>query len=398
MRLLITGASGYIGQRLVAMATAHGHAVTVLGRKPAVDAKLFPWRLGETVPAAALVGTEAVIHLAHDWRADADGQDSNGDATVALARQALATGVGRFVFASSTSSREEAPNVYGRSKHASEKRLAALPGAAGPIVSARIGVVYGGAPAGPYGLMRRIAALSPVLPMVGLEREVQPIHLDEVCAALLTLAARQDLPQDCYIVAGRAMRFGNWLKLLRRAQGGKSLLLIPMPVSLMLMACDLTRLMPGLPTIGRERVLGLTAAAPMPSGPSLQALGLTPGDPLTLLQGEQGAAEAEVLLRYLNGAPTPAMMRALTDGLARAGLVPLGLSPWMLRHPGLLALAEPPANRRANPLAQALYLAAQVIEAYRPPARCPTFLEVASLLLRDLVTWPLRRIAMWRRR
>ena len=64
--------------------------------------------------------------------------------------------------------------------------------------------------------------------------------------------------------------------------------------------------------------------------------------------GRTGAAEAKVLLRYLNGAPTWTMTSAPTDGLARAGLVPLGLSPWMLRHPSLMALAEPPANRRAT--------------------------------------------------
>lgn len=282
MKLLITGASGYIGQRLAETARARGHQVMVLGRRALDGFDVTAWRLGEAVPAEALAGAGALIHLAHDWSADSKTGDANGAATEALARQALAAGLARFVFASSTSSRSDAANAYGRSKFASEARLAALPGAAGHIVSARIALVYGGPPSGQYGLMRRIAALSPVLPMVGLERQVQPIHVDEVCAALLALAERPDLSKNVYVVAGAAMTFGAWLKLLRKAQGKGSLLLIPVPVGLMLLACDLTRLLPGL-AVSRERVLGLTAATAMNRGDDMAALGVTPGDPLTLL-------------------------------------------------------------------------------------------------------------------
>lgn len=282
MKLLITGASGYIGQRLAQTARARGHQVVVLGRSAPDGFDFVAWRLGERVPDDALTGAGALIHLAHDWSADTGRSDANGAATQALARQALAAGVARVVFASSTSSRADATNAYGRSKFASEARLAALPEAAGRIVSARIGLVYGGRPSGQYGLMRRIAGLSPVLPMVGLQRQVQPIHIDEVCAALLALAERPDLTKNHYVVAGAAMTFGAWLKSLRKAQGKGSLLLFPVPVGLMLLACDLTRLLPGL-TVSRERVLGLTTAIAMAPDNDLTALGVTPGDPLTLL-------------------------------------------------------------------------------------------------------------------
>jgi nucleoside-diphosphate-sugar epimerase len=282
VKLLITGASGYIGQRLAEMARARGHQVMVLGRSPLKGFDFTAWRLGEQIASETLAGAGALIHLAHDWTADTGNGDANGAATEALARQALAAGVSRFVFASSTSSRADAANAYGRSKFASEARLAALPQAPGRIVSARIALVYGGPPSGQYGLMRRIAALSPVLPMVGLKRQVQPIHVDEVCAALLSLAERPDLTKSHYVVAGEVMTFGAWLKLLRKAQEKGSLLLIPVPARLMLLACDLSRLLPGL-TVSRERVLGLTGATAMARGDDLTALGVTPGDPLTLL-------------------------------------------------------------------------------------------------------------------
>jgi uncharacterized protein YbjT (DUF2867 family) len=116
---------------------------------------------------------------------------------------------------------------------------------------------------------------------------VLPIQVNEVSAALLALAERPDLAKQRYVVAGAAMVFGTWLKLLRRAQGKGALFLIPVPVGLMLLACDLTRLLPGVPTVSRERVLGLTGATAMDPGHDLSALGVTPGDPLTLLR--QGA-------------------------------------------------------------------------------------------------------------
>jgi nucleoside-diphosphate-sugar epimerase len=280
-RLLVTGASGYIGKRFVAMARSDGHTVVAPGRTAAPDAEFFPWSLGEDMPSAALTGVDAVIHLAHSWRADASGASHlNAEAGERLAREALAANVPRFVFASSTSARPTALNAYGRVKHAMETGFAALPQAAGRIVSARIALVYGGEPAGQYATMRKLTALTPILPMVGIDRMVQPIHLDEVCRALLVLALSPALKEPVYVIAGAPMRFGQWLKLLRKVQTGRGLMLIPVPLGLLLWMSKLTHLVP------RERLLGLASTSPMAAAESLAALGIEPGDPQTLLQRE----------------------------------------------------------------------------------------------------------------
>src|SRR5258708_3402200 len=70
-RLLVTGASDYIGKHLTAMARAQGHTLVAPGRNAAPGAEFFPWSLGDVMPQAALAGVDAVIHLAHSWRADA---------------------------------------------------------------------------------------------------------------------------------------------------------------------------------------------------------------------------------------------------------------------------------------------------------------------------------------
>jgi uncharacterized protein (TIGR01777 family) len=70
MRLTVTGATGFVGTRLVAALTARGDDVTVLSRDAAragerlgVDAVAWDGQ-SEPAPAAALAGRDVVVHLA----------------------------------------------------------------------------------------------------------------------------------------------------------------------------------------------------------------------------------------------------------------------------------------------------------------------------------------------
>jgi len=224
--------------------------------------------------------------------------------------------------------------------------------------------------------------------MLGLDREVQPIHLDEVCRGLLKLALDPALAQPSYVLAGDAITFAQWLTMLRLVQTGGRLRLIPIPENLMLRAC---KIFPFL----RERVLGLLGAEAMAG--NLQALGIVPADPFVVLRQEEGRvgeAEARALLQYLAETPlTLPMQRDLATGLARAGLSPLGLPVLLRNHPGLIALTEPPATARSNRLGQALQLAAQVLEAHAPPPPRPGIFKTAWLVLWDLLLLPLRLLA-----
>jgi len=73
--LILTGATGYIGQAVVDAALAEGRRVTVLGRRGVAGTRFVAWRLGEAVPVEALEGEAAadmaLVHLAHDWGAGA---------------------------------------------------------------------------------------------------------------------------------------------------------------------------------------------------------------------------------------------------------------------------------------------------------------------------------------
>lgn len=402
-RLIITGSTGYIGARLAATARELGFEVIEFGRRSGAK-----WRIGDEPAASDLEGAAAVIHLAHSWATEPEAAEENNiniSGTVKLAEAARAAGVPHFVFSSSTSSRQEALNVYGRTKFRIEQHLAAS--SAAPIVRiARIGLVYGGPRVAMYGLMAKLAGLSPLLPMIGLSRKVQPIHLDEVAAGLLALATREDLqPQTFMLAQEKPISFAAWLSILRRSQGKGKLHFIPIPLGFALFACRMTKLVPLIPTVDPERVLGLAGAAPMESAESLRLLSLNPADPITVLtrefaetDQEELHGEAKALLQYLGITPTELQLQRLGEGLRREGLSPLGLSPMLIRHPCLLALFEPPANRTQHRLARALYLADLASEPERYSTKKTGLFGAMLTIAGDVLLFPLRALLAGRYR
>jgi nucleoside-diphosphate-sugar epimerase len=110
MRTLVTGATGRIGSRFVPRLLEQDGEVVVLVRD---EARGEPLRrrgaevvTGDLRDAAsrrrAVDGVDAVVHLAASFRGvpDEEAVAVNRDATVALARDAVDAGVGRFVLAS----------------------------------------------------------------------------------------------------------------------------------------------------------------------------------------------------------------------------------------------------------------------------------------------------------
>jgi len=231
MKMLVTGASGFIGSRLALHAAAMGHALVVAGQsntdaerlrlKELADAgiRVEQGALQEESFARGLVqGCDVVIHLAaaqHEANVpDAYFFDVNVNGTRKLLASAQAAGVKRFVYGSTigvygeyagTALDEETPpqplNVYGRSKLAAEGVVKEAAGVM-DISIVRISETYG---PGDFRLLKLFRAVDRNRFFIigqGLNTR-QAIHVDDLVRGLLLAATHPKAVGQTFIMAGR---------------------------------------------------------------------------------------------------------------------------------------------------------------------------------------------------
>lgn len=127
--LAITGGTGFVGKRLIALATRRGDRVRALTRRPQPAQPGIAWIEGNLEQPDALArlasGAGAVIHVAGVVNAPslADFLRGNAAGTAAMIAAARDAGVRRFVHVSSLSAREPQLSNYGRSKQAGEAEV-----------------------------------------------------------------------------------------------------------------------------------------------------------------------------------------------------------------------------------------------------------------------------------
>ncbi len=131
MTLAITGATGFVGQALIAQGLAAGHEIKALARREQLFRMGVEWVSGDLADQAALRrlvrGSEAVLHVAGVVNAPdpAGFEAGNVAGTLNVIEAALAEGVPRLVLVSSLSAREPELSAYGASKARAEKLVRA---------------------------------------------------------------------------------------------------------------------------------------------------------------------------------------------------------------------------------------------------------------------------------
>ncbi len=418
-RILITGATGYIGRRLVAAALGSGYGVVAAVRDPrrmapAPGLTAAAYDLGDYSDLDELLaGIEAIVHLAVilDPEPGSD-QDPNTRGSRRLLAAARRQGVRRFVFLSSQSAREDAPTRYGRSKWQVEQMLTAS-----GEVAIRPGMVSGGPSRGVYGQLLRLLKRSAVMPVIRPGAPLYPVHVDDLCAVILAVAAGDEPAGGLARAApASATAFGEYLRMLAAERLGRRPWRIPVPAALALTLARVAGAL-GLP-VSRERVLGLAALRPMPAGGGVADLAPEGGfrNVAEALDDEgrrrRLILEATILGRYLLGRRPPlgVLKRYVTAVGVEADARPLELPVIARAWPGLLRAFEPwpghhgPAGAR---LRQRLSLATRIVEmtpqaaplfhAYRERPWPVAILALAWLGLCEAVLLPLRIIAGWRK-
>jgi len=230
MRLLVTGATGFIGSQLVRAARDHGHDVVATGLLNTAIEQQRADRLADEgiaivdgslrVPAFArrlVQGCEAVVHLAAARRAagipDSYFFDVNVEGTQLLLESCVRASVRRFVYGSSiavygsageSALTEDTPiapdDAHGESKAAAEKVARSFSDRL-EISIARIGEAYG--PEDLRLLKSFEAARRGLLPILGAPRNLhQPIHVRDLAQALLLAVEHPAAKGETFVLAG----------------------------------------------------------------------------------------------------------------------------------------------------------------------------------------------------
>lgn len=253
MNILLTGASGFIGGRLLQALAARGHQVLCPVRKipgtlpPGATAMILDFNAAQD-PAdwkAALKGIDVVINAVGIF------QQSPGQtfevlhrvAPCALFKAASSSKVGRIIQISALGADDRAQTPYHLSKKAADDCLLSLPVHA-TVVQPSLVYGPGGASAGFFEMMASL----PLIPLPGQGRQrIQPVHVDDLVAALCALVeTRSREPTRIALVGPVALTLRDFYRQLRAGMGirrAARFLVIPNP--LMATAARFGRVLPG---------------------------------------------------------------------------------------------------------------------------------------------------------
>lgn len=234
LRVVVTGAAGFVGRALCRQLVAAGHVVDALLRNAgAVEAGCRGRVVGDISTIAdwrpLLAGADAVVHLAAithggDLRADAAWEHYrrvNIEATLKLAGGCVECGVRRFVYMSSIKvngersplsggrprafAPEQAPapvDNYGRSKYAAERALTRLLGEQGHALTLlRPPLVYGPGQRGNLQRLQGLVARGWPLPFAGLANRRSLVYVDNLAQAVVQALTRTTPGTRCYTLA-----------------------------------------------------------------------------------------------------------------------------------------------------------------------------------------------------
>ncbi len=237
MRVLLTGATGFIGQHLHRALLAEGHEVVACSRKhpdlPCLD--FFPCDFSQDLSPedwlSRLGAVDAVINAVGIIRETGPQrfQSLHTGAPKALFKACAERNISRVIQISALGADEQAESAYHLSKREADDFLAQQPL---DWLILRPSLVYGLGSASSE-LFAGLAAL-PLTPLIGDgQQPVRPIHIDDLVKAVLTALTNQAPSRqriDC--VGPTALSFKDWLRGWRQWLGKATAPSMRVPFSL----------------------------------------------------------------------------------------------------------------------------------------------------------------------
>ncbi|MDE1145486.1 MAG: NAD-dependent epimerase/dehydratase family protein [Azospirillaceae bacterium] len=267
-KIVVTGATGFVGRALLPRLLAGGHEVVAavrsdgVGLPPGVTAVPVGDLTGPVDWAPALTDAHALIHLAglaHQRNVTPTALEAlNVTATLRLAQSALDAGLRRLVYVSSVKALgDQSPgrplterdtprpdDAYGQSKRAAEEALTTLLPVDGPLSLAilRPPLVHGPQAKANMAALLRLATRWPVLPLGGIANRRSLIGVETLADAITRAAERPDVT-GTFLVTDRPALSTTGLVATLAAAAGKHPWLLPLPGAVW-------RALGGLPRLG----------------------------------------------------------------------------------------------------------------------------------------------------
>jgi uncharacterized protein YbjT (DUF2867 family) len=314
MRILLTGASGFIGQHLLQALLAEGHEVVCAVRRvnKTGDPRLsfihadFTKDTDKSAWLARLSGIEAVINTVGIFR---ESGAQTFDRLHVQAPRALFAAcaesheVHMVVQLSALGADQEADTAYHLSKKAADDYLASLPVRAAIVQPS---LVYGSDGASAR-VFKALASMPFALRFGDAPQLVQPVHVDDVVAAIVALLRRRlylDQDQDheggtrrVPLVGPEVLPFTGYLAALRASMGMGRLRVLRLPGGIARGLARFGRWLPG-GLLDPEALRMLDRGNSGDPGPLLRLLG-RPARPIASFVLEPRAERARAKLDWL---------------------------------------------------------------------------------------------------
>ncbi len=283
-RVLVTGATGFLGRQLTDEMSRRSWGYTVMARS-AVKARLLSERgieviVGDVTDSAACEratrGRDALVHLAA--AADVSDPELNRRVNVAglenMIRACQRNSVRRILFVSSTCAGRGMRDAYGETKRLGEE-LVRQSGLDFTIL--RPTMIYGRG-SKEFDLFVRAIRCSPVVPLVASGRSrVQPVFVGDSVAAILDVLGNARCVGRTYDLAGPTpVSIRGLVRLVCGVLGLRPRLILPVPVAPALVAARLLGALLRHVPITVDQVLAFAQDTVVNTQPLRDDVGFTP--------------------------------------------------------------------------------------------------------------------------
>lgn len=234
-KVLVTGATGYIGGRLIPRLLEAGHQVRCVarhasrleGRSWLKSVEVFEADLlkPETLPAV-LEGMEAAYYLVHSMAGGADFQDRDVLAARDFGNAARAAGTGRIIYLGGLGNPDEALSAHLRSR---QETGAVLRASGVPLTEFRCAVIVGSGSLS-FEMIRYLAEGLPVMVCPRwINQRVQPISIRNVLEYLVeALETPESIGKTIEIGGADVLAYAEMIRGYGRVRGlRRRLLLVP---------------------------------------------------------------------------------------------------------------------------------------------------------------------------